>query len=37
MEDYHGDGSGRRIGEKAQGIRSINDRYKVNRRRLRIV
>ena len=29
MEDYHGDGSGRRIGEKAQGIRSTNGRYKI--------
>ena len=36
MEDYHGDGSGRRIGEKAQGIRSITDRHKIDRARLRI-
>ena len=30
MEDYHGDGSGRRIGEKAQGIRSITGRHKID-------
>ena len=35
MEDYHGDGSGRRIGEKAQGIRSITGRSKIDRGRLR--
>ena len=28
---------GRRMGEKVQGIRSINDRYKIDRRRLRTV
>ena len=28
---------GRRMGEKVQGIRSINSRYKIDRRRLRIV
>ena len=37
MEGYQrGEGRGR-IGEKLQGIRSIIDRYKIDRRRLRIV
>ena len=31
------EGGGRRMGEKAQGIRSIHDRYKIDRGRLRIV
>ena len=30
-------GEGRRMGEKVQRIRSINDRYKIERGRLRIV
>ena len=30
-------GRGRGIGEKVQGIRSINGRYKIDRGRLRIV
>ena len=37
MEGYQ-QGSGRGIkGEKVQGISSINDRYKIDRGRLRIV
>ena len=37
MEDYQqGWGEGR-MGEKVQGIRNINGRYKVDRGRLRIV
>ena len=37
MEGYQwGRGKGR-MGEKVQGIRSINCRYKIDRRRLRIV
>ena len=30
-------GGGRRMGKKVRGIRSINDRYKIDRGRLRIV
>ena len=30
-------GGGGRMGVKVQGIRSINDRYKIDRERLRIV
>ena len=37
MEGYQQGGEGRRIGEEVQGIRSINDRYKIDRGRLRIV
>ena len=37
MESYQqGEGGGRK-GEKVQGIRSINGRYKIDRGRLRIV
>ena len=37
MEGYQqGKGAGR-MGEKVQGIKSINGRYKINRGRLRIV
>ena len=37
MEGYQwGDGEGR-MGEKVQGIRSINGRYKIDWERLRIV
>ena len=35
MEGYQG--RRRRMGEKVQGIRSINGRYKIDRERLRIV
>ena len=31
MEGYQQGGGGRRIGEKVQGIRSINGRYKIDR------
>ena len=37
MEGYQWGGGGGRIGEKVQGIRSINGRYKIDRGRLRIV
>ena len=37
MEGYQPGGGAGRIGEKLQGIRSINGRYKIDRRRLRIV
>ena len=37
MEGYHWGGIGRRMGEKVQGIGSINGRYKIDRGRLRIV
>ena len=37
MEGYQWGGGGGRMGEKVQGIRSINGRYKVDRGRLRIV
>ena len=37
MGGYQQGGGGRRIGEKVQGIRSINGRYKIDRGRLRIV
>ena len=37
MEVYQCVGSGGRMEEKVQGIRSINGRYKVDRGRLRIV
>ena len=31
MEDFHWAGREGRIGEKVQGIRSINGRYKIDR------
>ena len=37
MEGYQYAGGGGRVGEKVQGIRSINGRYKRDRGRLRIV
>ena len=37
VEDYQWGGSREEMGEKAQGIRSINGRYKIDRGRLRIV
>ena len=37
MKGYQQGGGGERMGEKIQGIRSINGRYKINRGRLRIV
>ena len=37
MEGYQQGGGGRRMGEKVQGIRSINGRYKIDRGRFRIV
>ena len=37
MEGYQQGGGGRRMGEKVQGIRSINVRYKIDKGRLRIV
>ena len=37
MEGYHWGGVVGKVGEKAQGIRSINGRYKIDRGRLRIV
>ena len=40
MERYQWEGDqgvGERMGEKVQGIRSINGRYKIDRGRLRIV
>ena len=37
MEDYKQERGGRRMGEKVQGIRRINGRYKIDRGRLRIV
>ena len=36
-EGYQWGGGGGRMGEKVQGIRSINSRYKIDRGRLRIV
>ena len=36
-EGYQWGGGGGRMGEKVQGIRSINGRYKIDRGRLRIV
>ena len=35
MESYQWGGGGRRMGEKTEGIRSINGRYKI--RKLRIL
>ena len=37
MEGYQWGGGGGRMGDKVQGIRSINCRYKIDRGRLRIV
>ena len=37
MEGYQQGEGGDRMGEKVQGIRSINGRYKIDRGRLRIV
>ena len=37
MEGYYRRGGVGRLGEKVQRIRSINGRYKIERRRLRIV
>ena len=37
MEDYHWGGRGGRMGEKVQGIRSINDRHRIDRGRVRII
>ena len=35
MEGYQQGGGGGRMGEKVQGMRSINGRYKIDRGRLR--
>ena len=37
MESYQQGRGTERIGEKVQGIRSINGRYKIDRGRLRVV
>ena len=37
MEGYHRGGGVRRMKEKVPRIRSINGRYKIDRKRLRIV
>ena len=37
MEGYQWEGGGGRMGKKAQGIRSIIARYRIDRGRLRIV
>ena len=37
MEGYQWGGGSGRVGKKAQGIRSINCKYKIGRGRLRIV
>ena len=37
LEGYQQGGRGGRMGEKVQGIRTINSRYKIDRGRLRIV
>ena len=37
MQGYQWGVGGKRIGEKVQGIRSINDRNKIDRERFRIV
>ena len=37
MEGYHWGGVVGKVGGKAQGIRSINGRYKIDRGRLRIM
>ena len=37
MEGYHQGGEAGRMGEKVQGIRSINGRYKIDMGRLRII
>ena len=37
MEGYQWGAGGGRVGEKVQGISSINGRYKIDRGRLKIV
>ena len=37
MEDYQQGGAVGKMGKKVQGIRSINDRYKIDRGRLQTV
>ena len=37
MEGYQWGGRGRRTGEKVQGMRNINGRYKIDRGRIKIV
>ena len=37
MEDYQQGGAVGKMGKKVQGIRSINDRYKIDRGRLRVI
>ena len=37
MEGYQWGGEGRRRGEKVEGMRNVNGRYKIDRGRLRIV
>ena len=37
MEGYQWGGEGRRMGEKVEGMRNVNGRYKIDRGRLRIV
>ena len=37
MEGYQRGGGGERLGEKVQGVRTINGRYKIDRGSLRIV
>ena len=37
MEGYQWGGGGGRMGEKVQGIRNINGRYKIDKKRLKIV
>ena len=37
VEGYHQERGGRRMGEKVQGIRNINGRHKIDRKRLRII
>ena len=37
MEGYQLGGGGKRMGEKVQGTRSINGRYKIDRGKLSIV
>ena len=36
MEGYQQEGERRRIGEKVQGLKGINGRYKINKGMLRI-
>ena len=37
MVGYQWGGAGERMGEKVQGLRSVNGSYKIDRGRLRIV